>query len=120
MRARRVSIDGGSGRDFLAARDDIAQEWLPVATRSTALFNTSVHKDHAELIVRYLALVAKREIRRNKSSGARELALAAIDAPHDGPSLQLRVCAIAEISMLDGAEMQTIDVAESDTAPLQK
>jgi hypothetical protein len=29
IRARSVSIDGGSGADFLATRDDIEQEWLP-------------------------------------------------------------------------------------------
>jgi hypothetical protein len=28
IRARRVSIDGGSAMDFLAARDDIEEEWV--------------------------------------------------------------------------------------------
>src|ERR1700722_18501495 len=120
IRARRVSMDGGSGRDFLAARDDIEPEWLPVATRSTALFNGSLHKDHSELIVGHVAGVAEREVRLDKSAGAGELPLAAIDAPHDGARLQLRVCTIAEIPMLNCAELQTIVVAESDTALLQK
>jgi hypothetical protein len=29
IRARSVSIEGGSGADFLATREDIEQEWLP-------------------------------------------------------------------------------------------
>src|ERR1700733_10130115 len=80
----------------------------------------SLHEDYAEVIVGYVARVAQREVRCDVSAGAGELAFAAVDAPHHGARLQLWVRAIAEIAVLDRAEMQTMAVAESDTAFLHK